>query len=160
MTELKDYLHLYLGCECETPLGVMELSSIDLHYQYPVWFRYKEKIGKPLEYIPQKNYDILVKNGLRGRAFYFNEVKPILRPLSGMTGDEALIIANISGNMSHVSNESKIFQVLEVFRSNGFYNKQTNLTGSQWNKIIIFCRKQSIDVDGLIESGLAIKKIV
>jgi hypothetical protein len=88
MTEeknLKDYLPFYIGCECQTPLGIMELSSIDIHDQYPVWFRYMGRFG---QYTPKLNYEVLSKHGLRGRAFYFNEVKPLLRPLSDMTEQE------------------------------------------------------------------------
>lgn len=89
--ELKDYLHLYLGCECETKDGIMELSSIELNDRFPVWFRRKWD-NKSLSYKPHRNAQILTKDNHVGRGFRYSQVKPILRPLSDMTDEEKEVI--------------------------------------------------------------------
>jgi hypothetical protein len=160
MTEeknLKDYLPFYIGCECQTPLGIMELSSIDIHDQYPVWFRYMGRFG---QYTPKLNYEVLSKHGLRGRAFYFNEVKPLLRPLSDLTKEEAKAV----GSLLHTVNGKNCRAYKNEF---GMWRIQYgNVHGQFW--IIdntIFNQRQTIyllskhfDLFGLIESGLAIDK--
>lgn len=57
--KIEDYLHLYLGCECQTPEGVMKLNAV-YHDSNPVF------------------YDSV-------NDFAFSEIKLILRPLSSMT---------------------------------------------------------------------------
>lgn len=89
---------------------------------------------------------------------YVTEFKLLLRPLPNLTDEECLIIANLFGGAMHLGDESKIHQVRELFSSNGYYKTITNRSGNDWNKVINYCRSVSIDMDGLIESGLAIDK--
>lgn len=146
---IKDYLHLYLGCECETPIGIMELSSIDLHYQYPVWFRYKESNGEKITYYPKSNYEILSKNGLRGKAFHFSEIKPILRKLDSITDKEAWESWRFvtDPHYSHVTNPK-----------HAIIHGGLGISTKEWANIIRYLLQQGFDIFGLIPSGLAIDK--
>lgn len=77
MKELKDYLHLYLGC--------------DLWIEEPGETAFKSKFegidatGRPIA--KEYEHQILWK---------FNEIKPILRPLSDMTDVEIIKVAKIA----------------------------------------------------------------
>ena len=65
--ELKDYLHLYLGCEVLVEGDIRKLITIYLNGYVEV------------------NY-----NDIGGQEFPINEIKPILRPLSDMTEAEKI----------------------------------------------------------------------
>jgi hypothetical protein len=76
---IKDYLHLYMGCKCHTPDGIMELSYVKDGSNWPVWF--DEKCN-------EANSEILSNYGCCAKGYKYNQVKPILRPLSDMTEEE------------------------------------------------------------------------
>ena len=64
--ELKDYLHLYLGCGLQV-LATQEIVLFDeicLNHKYPVWSTQ--------------------------HGYLYSEIKPMLRPLSDMTDHEAV----------------------------------------------------------------------
>lgn len=84
-------------------------------------------------------------------------IKLKLCPLPDMSDEVKIQIALICG-WNWGDDVTKKNHVETLFEGNGYFNKTTNLTGSQWNKIINYCRKQGIDMDDLIESGLAIDK--
>lgn len=87
--ELKDSLHLYLGCECVTPDGVMILNGLNINdSRNKVWF-YCRWDDKKNCYLPKQNADILGKQSLVGKSYALTNIKPILRPLSDMTEEEA-----------------------------------------------------------------------
>jgi hypothetical protein len=73
-------LALYLGCRCQTPKGILILSSVSIKSRFKGWFTTDFK----------ENQKALNQMGLCGRAFYLTEIKPILRPLSSMTEEEAV----------------------------------------------------------------------
>lgn len=56
-------------------------------------------------------------------------------PFDNLTDEQALKIANAVGNSNHLSDEGKIAQIKQFFSKNGFYNKTSNLTGSQWFEV-------------------------
>ena len=78
--ELKDYLHLYLGCEVLVEGDIRKLITIYLNGYVEV------------------NY-----NDIGGQEFPINEIKPILRPLSDMTEDEEYDYWKLKGG--NASNE-------------------------------------------------------
>lgn len=93
---------------------------------------------------------------VRGRDL--DNIKPILRPLSDMTDEEALKCGEILGGMSHLSNDSIIHQIKDLIGTNKLYTMQTNISGIKWIYLTPFLLKQSFDIFGLIESGEAINK--
>ncbi len=135
--DIKDYLHLYLGCEVKhqsfvNPLILSSVSDI-------------------------KGVRIRGKEDDVSCATLIENFKLILRPLSSMTEEEKIEIAIIFG-WSHGDNVTKANATEELFDKNGYWNKITNISGSSWNKVINYCRKQGIDMDNLIDAGLAIDK--
>lgn len=68
--QLKDYLHLYLGCECMYLNGEAVISEISMDSRYELLCSVKLKGGK-------KHLQAAIE-----------KVKPILRPLPDMTDEE------------------------------------------------------------------------
>lgn len=136
MKDIKDYLHFYLGQE----MRIMD-KAVDK------WSNWKKITPDVLK----RFYESELSNFNVNLSF---QVK--LRPLSDITDDVCLKL--FGDGWSHLSKESIIANAKELFKENGFYNKQTNLSGSDWNKILIILRKEGYDCDGLIEAGLAIYK--
>lgn len=71
--ELKDYLHLYIGCKCVieefgAPLEPLELTGVSYDDTNKTWWAYFE--NTEVGYAP------------------YSKIKPILRPLSDMTEEE------------------------------------------------------------------------
>jgi hypothetical protein len=111
MKDIKDYLHLYLGCYCKA-------TNHFGAYSFP-------KITHKL---------LEEDNPITANC----TIEPILRPISDITDEEQLELQvlemELQDNDSHVS-------PLEIY-------------AAQCNQ----CRKWEIDIDGLIEAGLAIPK--
>ncbi len=137
MKKINDYLHLYKGSMCHVDAGQFSEQTLPI-------------IGSMDRKAILGNASLQVVEMV--------DCKPILRLLKDMTDQEAIEIGNIAGGMSHISDESKAFQIKELLATNGYYVKQTNLSGSQWNKIINYCREKSFDMDSLLHDGLAIEK--
>lgn len=76
--QLKDYLHLYLGCTLKSRTGTVILMSV-----IP-------------EIIPHTNFKIAVINGNQSYSTELGEYKPILRPLSDMTEEEGFEITKLA----------------------------------------------------------------
>ena len=55
-----------------------------------------------------------------------------LKSLVNICDSDAIEISDILGNCSHLSYESKIQQIKELFISPNFYNKQTNIPANSW----------------------------
>jgi hypothetical protein len=115
MKELKDYLHLYIGCKGK--------------FQYDLVRGEATMIGVD-------NYG--VKISCMDDWILFRYFKPILRPLSDMTEEEQ---ARLQLLKDQIEDEDGHNCELEVFAALG-------------NE----CRKLGIDIDGLIDAGLAIAK--
>jgi hypothetical protein len=69
-----------------------------------------------------------------------------VRQFSDLTDVECLSLSELTGCADHLSEQSQIHQVRELFQNNGFYNRQTNLPGRIWLKIIDYLRLIGIDV--------------
>lgn len=131
---MKDYLHLYLGCECI-------LTKSDNGFDTP-------KEGTRLMLNPQ-----LLMQCLRTDIKRFLEVKPILRPLSDMTEKEW---GEIEQKTSVMPDAWGYHGVRDMF-----LNPEDSKNRFAWmivNEALIELRKKGIDVDGLIKSGVAIDK--
>jgi hypothetical protein len=93
-TELKDVIHLYLGCDCTMVDGDLQerkfkLNAYNLNY-YRQWI---------------------------------SDLKPILRPLSSMTTDERkylLTFANGYNDLSFVNSLERDAEITKYLLSNGF----------------------------------------
>ncbi len=138
--ELKDVLHLYLGCEVQTKI------------------RRETSKGQPMRKLKGRlcDFDLLVPNcvGIHledekydtdTTSLPISDIKPILRPLSDMTDKEI-----------------KDIQKLTLLSYNGCHTDswvKTNtkywLYEAQRTKYLL---KQGFDLFGLIESGQAIDK--
>jgi len=135
--KLSDYLHLYLGCDLyiheqgETPFK-SKFEAIDV-------------TGRPIA----KEYDHHI-------LWKFDEVKPILRPLSDMTEDEfneiklEFSVDILNAYISPATYHDRPWHVIVLEN-----RLQTNTL--KFNDGMILLRKH-FDLFGLIESGLAIDK--
>lgn len=153
MKELKDYLHLYLGCEVELNNGGSKVYNRKLVAVGGVddELYCKLRLGKAGK--GQLVHGIFLKEG---------RVKPLLRPLSDMTEEEmrgwALIAApreNMTDDYIKKSHEDFLKQVskkgLDAFEVNsGEFHLAFELTH--------YLLSLHFDLFGLIESGLAIDK--
>ena len=177
MKELKDYLHLYLGCEAQL-FWRREDDTLEF-----------ERVGT-LESIRPENKDT---NGLvfkcktdRGNfisyAYAFNDVKLILRSLSDMTEEEAIEICKIYAPFPFTGNRLKHwavdrsnfkeYQYLKVYNKNNQYEFQIDCKEcclemyndgelcESYNQAyyIKYLLSKHFDLFGLIEAGLAIGK--
>jgi hypothetical protein len=114
MKQIKDYLHLYLGCYAIAPTGTRV-------YVEGVFWRDCDLYAKIL--IQDRNSDI---NGVDGNCPAYN-LKPILLPLSSMTIEEAK--AHL--NFNCMETKGAITDVYEVAAAQTKYllSKQFDLFG-------------------------------
>jgi len=119
--DIKDYLHLYVGCDVEYCKETYFLGAIHV--------------------FPQKDTDEYMVNiwasGLCDTVPY-TEIKPILRPLSDMTGDEQVEYIKLTKLVT-----------------DGVHTVQIRIDTPESFLWKIYHR---FDLFGLIESGLAIDK--
>ena len=135
--ELKDYLPFYLGCECNTPDGVLILNGLNINdSRNQVWF-YCRWNNKKTRYLPKQNAEILNKQSLVGKSFKYSQIKPILRPLSDMTYEERGELQKVVGWLD-----------FKHYLNLRFYNPE----------MLLFLLPKHFDIFGLIESGLAVDK--
>lgn len=126
MKELKDYIHFYIGCKCQT------ISRTESEQGKPMGYR----VGNLVD------VDILCLNVGISRAdtgciwYKFDEIKPILRPLSDMTEKERNFI-----NMSKQELDQSIFEDPNA----SFYVTE-----------FVYLLSRGFDIFGLIDAGLAI----
>jgi hypothetical protein len=95
--EIKDYLHLYLGCECMTPKGIGKLFRYDIETNW-TWCVF----------------------GIMGPEFedsgHIENVKPILRPLSDMSEEEKIELKLNVVQASTINHASEIMWTFEQVR--------------------------------------------
>jgi hypothetical protein len=160
---IKDYLHLYKGCKCHTPDGIMEMSYVeDGSANWPVWF--DEKCN-------EANSEILSNDGCCAKGYKYNQVKPILRPLSDMTEEEAKIYFGISESAevykkNMYDDHSEFLYRWEDRRrkyntSDGMAHSAVGIAHNCENADMtptqfLFLLSKHFDLFGLIEAGLAI----
>ncbi len=131
--ELKDYLHLYLGCDCQTPDGIGKLigrvaTSFDIAtIRFDDW-----KKLKPISGANRKDFG-------KSNNYEIADIKPILRRLDSMTEDEEKALYKAAGNPEYAWQKRRIKQCLPG-RPEG------------WRHLL----SKGFDLFGLIEEGLAI----
>jgi hypothetical protein len=128
MRDIKDYLHLYMGCSVLTEHdalmnGEPHVMTINVNNLFALLYKYKN-------------------------------TKPLLRSLSDMTEEEAAEVADILGNASHLSKESKIAQVMEILPR--LLHMQTNVWGINWIKLTVYLLSKGFDLFNLIPDNLAL----
>lgn len=136
--DLKDYLHLYLGCECQTPDGGMILSYYQPKKRYKAWFSDDH----------DQNRKILQGLGLTGKAYFEAEIKPILRSLSDITDEEKNELRKL---MTPASSKN----LLPVIPAGRLVNLFVN---DKDPAIIVWLLSKFFDLFDLLGSGLAIDK--
>ena len=168
--ELKDYLHLYLGCDCrldnketgkligfDSRLHDAELEMVC----YTIWL--------------DKENDWSVYNDDKN----FGRIKPILRPLSDMTEEAIKLFQMLSLYdlkdcvFDFIEDESSFcinaelrgrvidamevrisdFPIINMMNKDGSFSPVSNI-----QDIFMFLISKHFDLFGLIESGLAIDK--
>ena len=148
--ELKDYLHLYLGCDCrldnketgkligfDSRLHDAELEMVC----YTIWL--------------DKENDWSVYNDDKN----LGRIKPILRPLNNMTEEEIgnFFDLNVDAQVVMGNFNSPFFQVeyIDDYGERTYEHQYiTQLKPEQYRYLI----SKHFDIFGLIESGLAIDK--
>jgi hypothetical protein len=136
--ELQDYLHLYLGCECRCEYNY---NHTDI-----------------LTRIDNKFHGDHGACQLNSETWYaVSMVKPILRPLSDMTDEEAVIVWDTihpdGGNRKQLTDNDIIRQGKSLVYS-ACYMTQIPVTF----ELTRFLLSRHFDLFGLIPAGLAIDK--
>lgn len=136
MKELKDYLHLYIGCDA---------------YVFPDETLTNGWLEQKLKEIPKMEYKIPVTHD-RVRYILERGYKPILRPISSMTEEEAKHLITLRG-YTDVSNVNFINGGVE-FDHPGMttyinFDKQTP-------EQFAYLLSRGFDLFGLLESNLAV----
>ena len=134
MKELKDYLHLYLGCQ------------------------FVMKINGPERLTAQMNFGA---DALNASLDSKEPITPILilRPLSDMTQDEADVIWGILDWNERITGVARITDIIREFDVIEEDNDTTS--NAHWGylcKILPYLLKYGFDLFGLIDAGLAIDK--
>jgi hypothetical protein len=134
--EVKDYLFLYLGCE------VMAFHP------------YADEPGPSKAYLTgitgmdEYNVELQFHNGVHAEEepcyIKYEEVEPILRPLSDMTNTEAI-------EMWDIINPHRLH--FDVSVKVNYYKRKTSCFSAEEVRILL---SKHFDLFGLIEAGLAI----
>ena len=66
-----------------------------------------------------------------------------LTHIDKITDEHALELSKIIGGANHLSNESQIFQLKQLFSSPNFYVNQTNISASRWLKAFQYLYSKS-----------------
>lgn len=124
--QLKDYLHLYLGCDLWTGTGRVKLIAIQA------------------ECIPNTDFTVYCLNGnIIHRCTMDENTKPLLRPLSSMTEEEGKILDAMAqqqhDNFTEIPN-CKFFTGIRTKSADAF----------------LYMLSRSFDLFNLIPDGLAI----
>jgi hypothetical protein len=114
--DIKEYLHLYIGCEVEAAGGKKgRIEAISIRYNV---------------------CEVFVSFGPNGAWYSAENVKPLLYMVEDLTEEQ----------------EAELKKLELELEDNHFSNIE------MWAVLTNQFRKWQIDIDGLIESGLAIRK--
>jgi hypothetical protein len=143
--KLEDYLHLYLGCEIDTPHGTATFKQYDLS-----------------ENIVSADFGIM---GPEYRYFDISEVKPLLRPLYDMTTVEAveLVYAAEGAKAEFKMWQSEGTELYGFTWQSDHYRKgQIHNTWFQEYEPegTRYLLSKHFDLFGLIDAGLAIPRLL
>lgn len=144
MKNIQDYLHLYSGCEVDTPDGLRKM------WCYNPLFDLLYVETKPTDIAPSRAYF----------TYHFQKIKPILRPLTSMTEEELLEQEII------VKKFYPDFEIDEEMRKNALHRiKETGASAMLFDEetspflifeITRYLLFKSFDLFNLIPEGLAI----
>lgn len=148
--EIKDYLHLYLGCEVMDLYSnrINVLTGVDNDHELPVKTLWQNK----------------------GRwALPYSEIKPILRRLSSMTEEELKIICGwplqahreVTGFRTTAKFAEISYRWPDSNMEHGWAYSSTALYFSkeEWTpEQFLYLLSNGFDLFGLIDSGLAMEK--
>lgn len=170
--EIKDYLHLYLGCE----VAVIDKMAAEYNCEEII---YTDKL-KGVTESEVKPGEMIAIIGDVFQEEYIDRIKPILRPLSDMTEEEFKELAEkcFGFNMNEAYKQRDAvwgrkritkerlrlafdlddYYTIHVWQEFTSEDKKLMPPLSKINHFVNECRKLSFDMDGLIESGLAIDK--
>lgn len=151
MKDIKDYLHLYLGCEVVYFHNIKSKGKRGLLVQYHIaidqaWMKIEsgyvlkevnKEIGEPRCIVYIQRDDLSISDSSHGDSQWYpvERIKPILRPLSDMTEEEAIEIGEIViGTYDSVkfrverkeSNTGR-FQYLKVHKEHRGYGKSLTI---------------------------------
>lgn len=84
-----------------------------------------------------------------------------ITPIKDMSNEDAINVFNIIGISTHLSDESKAIQCKELFTTNDFYTKQTNISASSYLKAFQYLQSKGYalsymdySVNDLVELGV------
>lgn len=147
MNDIKSVLHLYLGCDAQVTAS-----------EY-----YGSGIGKIVSIDIEGCVCVVSANTPNDRTKYcveadLSDVKPILSRLSDMTEEDAVESAGILGGASHLSRESQIFQIKELFQN--IHHGQTNVPGYRWMQLTVYLLSKGYWLfdESAFDSGIILDK--
>lgn len=166
-TEFKEVAHLYLGTYCE-----FKVSGFDaIHEEYGILYRMPISGTEWGIYCPEEDFH---------HTAFIHDIKPVLRPLSDMTDEEAIEVAKMGDEIlelciknedPEVIRDSHLIQVcytdydaklghqkkrFMIHLKQKFLTHQTPIYNFQY--ITAYLCKQNFDLFNLIENGYAIDK--
>lgn len=156
--KIEDYLHLYLGCTLKSDTGTVKLMSVIA------------------EIPPCTNWGIAVLNGNQTYSTELGNYKPILRPLSDITEEEAIEVFKMCSlfdlsecvfefgeNYETWINAEKDGRVIDAIKFVGdniemMNNKDGFSAINPISGVTKYYLSKHFDLFGLIDAGLAIDK--
>ena len=152
MKDIKDYLHLYLGCEIEHDKKVYRgtLVSIGFH-----------TAEIHCDFFKKNSHGHRVPKDKDFGTFHIQicRLKPILRPLSDMTEAEVDTVWGLFGWNNRITNfQERMMNILWEFNPPD-EEFEPDWRPGRWEYLISalpYLLKQGFDIFGLIEAGLAI----
>lgn len=167
MKDIKEYLHFYLGCDVKVKrkndktYSIGRVCEVTKDSNHGDWIdvRFDEVIS-----VTSMNWDVSSSNF---HTFFFNydEIKPILRPLSSMTEEEQIFVCHLSMPAGWIG--VKLFEAtdddwaMRIRMPNDSTDGSRSLYVSKKKftpELTRYLLSKHFDLFGLIESGLAIDK--
>ena len=82
-----------------------------------------------------------------------DDIKLIIKPLSSITDEDAIEASAVIGGASHLSKESQIKQLRDLFSSPNFWVNQTNISGYKWFNCCQFLQSKGYDLPNYLLGG-------
>jgi hypothetical protein len=70
-----------------------------------------------------------------------------MKQISELSNEDALHVSNLFGNVSHLSEESRIEQAKDLLCTNRLYNMQTNIPGICWYRALKYLENKGYCID-------------
>jgi hypothetical protein len=165
--KLEDVIHFYLGCEVEYEgiLNGKELKAEQVANKHDIFYipKVEKVIGKKRGFLKQIYHAIdgtqKYKIGRRGLQSHYNcnRFKPILRPLSSMTEQEATELATIH-KYDIPEDEGVREELIDIYTFDDGVLRigTTYLPGKMFIEGLRYLLSRGFDLFSLIENNLAI----